>query len=29
MAELIRADRALSDLENIFDYIASDSHLYA
>jgi plasmid stabilization system protein ParE len=29
MAELIWADRALSDLENIFDYIASDSRLYA
>lgn len=29
MAELIWSDRALSELENIFDYIASDSHLYA
>jgi len=29
MAELIWADRALSDLENIFDYIASDSRHYA
>lgn len=29
MAELIWSDRALSDLENIFDYIASDSRRYA
>lgn len=29
MAELIWSDRALSDIENIFDYIASDSRLYA
>ncbi len=29
MAELIWGEVALSDLENIFDYIARDSHQYA
>ena len=29
MTELIWSDRALSDMESIFDYIASDSRLYA
>ncbi len=29
MAELIWSDRALSDLEGIYDYIASGSHVYA
>lgn len=29
MAELIWSERALSDLENIYDYIAEDSELYA
>jgi len=29
MAELIWSDQALSDLENIFDYIALDSRRYA
>ena len=29
MAELIWSDHALAELESIFDYIASDSRLYA
>ncbi len=29
MAELIWSDHALTELENIFDYIALDSRLYA
>ena len=29
MAELIWTDRALTELESIFDYIAADSRLYA
>lgn len=29
MAELIWSDRAISDMENIYDYIAHDSPVYA
>jgi len=29
MAELIWSERSLSDLENIYDYIANDSPVYA
>ena len=29
MAELIWSEDAISDMENIFDYIAQDSPLYA
>ena len=29
MAELIWSDHALAELEGIFDYIATDSRLYA
>lgn len=29
MAELIWSERAISDMENIYDYIANDSPLYA
>lgn len=29
MAELIWSERAISDMENIYDYIANDSPMYA
>lgn len=29
MAELIWSERAISDIENIYDYIANDSPMYA
>ena len=29
MAEIVWSERSISDLEDIYDYIARDSHLYA